>query len=63
MSRIIKIIKQIKSEVAWGGLETQTVSKDSLENFLLLFTLLTGPIVKNSHILARIYFIFLKKVS
>ena len=35
---------------------------DCLQNFLLLYmSLLTALIVKNSHILARIYFIFLKK--
>ena len=43
----------------------QKVSKhyenDFLYSFLLLFmSLLTAPIVKNSHIYARIYFIFLK---
>ena len=33
-----------------------------LQNFLLLFMpLLTAPIVKNSHILTEVYFIFLKK--
>ena len=33
-----------------------------LQNFLLLFmSLLTALIVKNSHILAGIYFLFLKK--
>ena len=33
-----------------------------LQNFILLFmSLLTAPIVKNSHILAGIYFIFPKK--
>ena len=37
---------------------------DCLQNFLLLFmSLLIAPIVKNSHIWARIYFIFLKKTS
>ena len=44
----------------------QNVSKyydyDCLQNFLLLFmSLLRPPIVNNSHILAGIYFIFLKK--
>ena len=35
----------------------------SLQNFLLLFIfLLTAPIVKNSYILAGIYFVFLKDV-
>ena len=35
---------------------------DCLQNLLLLFmSLLTAPIVKNSHIYTRIYFIFLKK--
>ena len=35
---------------------------DYLQNFLLLFlSLLTAPIVKNSHTLAGIYLIFLKK--
>ena len=37
---------------------------DCLQNFLLLFmSLLRALIVKNSHILAGIYFIFLKKRS
>ena len=37
------------------------MSNDCLENFLLLFiSLLTAPVVKNNHILAGIYFIFLK---
>ena len=36
---------------------------DYLENSLLIFMfLLTAPIIKNSHILAGIYFIFLKNV-
>ena len=36
---------------------------DSLQNFLSLFmSLLTAPIVKNSHILAGVYFIFLKNI-
>ena len=36
---------------------------DSLQNFLSLFmSLLTTPIVKNSHILAGVYFIFLKNI-
>ena len=36
---------------------------DYLQNFLLLFMfLLTAPIVTNSHILARIYFAFVKNV-
>ena len=44
----------------------QKVSKyyenDCLKNFLLLFmSLLIVKFIKNSHILARIYFIFLKK--
>ena len=35
--------------------------KDCVENFLLLFKfLLTGEFVINSHIKARIYFVFLK---
>ena len=34
-----------------------------LQNFLLLFvSLLTAAIIKNSHIYARIYFIFLKSL-
>ena len=45
----------------------QKVSKhyenDCLQSFLLLFmSLLTAPIVKNSHIYTRVYFIFLKTV-
>ena len=45
----------------------QKVSKyyenDCLQNFILLFMpLLTTPVVNNSHIKARIYFIFLKAV-
>ena len=40
----------------------KTVSRDCLQNFRLHFmSLLTVPVVKNSHILARIYFIFLKE--
>ena len=40
----------------------KTVSRDCLQNFRLHFmSLLTVPIVKNSHILAGIYFIFLKE--
>ena len=43
----------------------QKVSKyydcDCLQNIILLFmSLLTGPVVKNSHLLAGIYFFFLK---
>ena len=46
----------------------QKVSKyhdhDHLQNFILRFmSWLTAPIVKNSHILVRIYFIFIKKRS
>ena len=38
--------------------------KDYLKNFLLLFlSLLTASVVKNSHFLARIYFIFLRIVT
>ena len=45
----------------------QKVSKnyenDCVQNFLLLFmSLLTPPIVKNSHIQTEIYFIFLQNV-
>ena len=44
----------------------QKVSKyiqDFLQNFHLLFMfLLAAPIVKNSHVLAGIYFIFLKNI-
>ena len=44
----------------------QKVSKyvhDCLQDFLLLFMfLLTAPIVKKRHILARIYFTFVKKI-
>ena len=48
-------------------LNHQKVSKyyehDCLESFLLLFMfLLTALIANNSHILARIYFIFLKNI-
>ena len=41
----------------------KSISRDCLQIFILLFTfLVTAPIVKNSHILTGIYFIFLKNV-
>ena len=54
----------------WGKenlVKHQKLSKyyenDCLQNFLLLFmSLLTAKFVKNSHIWARVYFIFLKNV-
>ena len=45
-----------------SNIKSFAIDNDCLPNFLLLFmSLLTIPIVKNSHILAGIYFIFLKK--
>ena len=63
--RLLLIIKLLKFE---NLVKYQKVSKsyahDCLQNFLFLFvSLLTASVVKNSHILAVIYFIFLNKRS
>ena len=43
------------------GKTSKTYENDCLQNFLLLFmSILEVPNVKNSHIWARVYFVFLK---
>ena len=45
-----------------GKQKKKNVSRDCLQNLVLHFIpIITSPIVKNSHILANSYFVFLKK--
>ena len=62
--RVTKNVEEIKFEGFWGELELKKKgSGDCLQNFLLLsMFLLTAKLVKNSHILAKIFFIFLNNV-
>ena len=56
--------QEVLQTVQGMKLEIQSAMlRNCLQNFLLLFmSLLTAKFVKNSHIWARIYFIFLKNV-
>ena len=56
--------QEVLQTVQGMKLEIQSAMlRNCLQNFLLLFmSLLTAKSVKNSHIWARIYFIFLKNV-
>ena len=49
--RVTKNVKEIKFEGVWGELESKKVSRDCLQNFILLFMLLlTTNFIKNDHI-------------
>ena len=53
----------MKGKFAQPNIVSKYYEHDSLQNFILLFmSLLTALIVKNSHMLAGIYYIFLKNV-
>ena len=58
--RVTKIVKEIKFEGVWGRLRSNKMFPEMKIFFLVFMSLLTAPIDKNSHIKARIYFIFLK---
>ena len=62
MIRATKIVKQIKFEETWSNSEVKNYFQLQKLIFVSL-SLLTARIVKNSHILTGIYFIFLKKHS
>ena len=53
----------MKGKFAQPNIVSKYYEHDSLQNFILLFmSLLTALIVKTSHMLAGIYYIFLKNV-
>ena len=56
-----KLWKKSSFKEPGASYKQNTVSRDSLKNFLLhRISLLKAPIFKNSHFVAKIYFIFLK---